>query len=150
MSEWTGGILVGPSSEHGGLRQVGVLGERLGEAVWRLVTVPPSTGDLTSTFRLTAGPGVDQADVVRVGTALALYSDPVIGEVGGTLLSHLGRDAAEDLTVTADLAALALPIDEVPLAAVVTGGPDLAPLAGALAVGRWSVGFAALAAHTPW
>ncbi|MDO5627149.1 MAG: hypothetical protein Q4G43_02400, partial [Mobilicoccus sp.] len=89
-------------------------------------------------FRLHAD-GVGDADVVRVGAALALYTEPGVGEIGGAILDRLDSDDTYDVAVTLDLAELARPITEVPLDIVTVGDDAFVARTADLAGGAWRV-----------
>lgn len=140
MSGCRGSVLVGPAGPEGRAVHYDVVGQLLDEGapVWIFTSIPVRDQSMVASFRLRAD-GVGDADVVRVGTALALYTEPGIGEIGGGILDHLGVDDTYDVAVTPDLAVLARPIADLPLVAVVTGDDALAAMAPDLAVGHWQV-----------
>ncbi|GMA42016.1 hypothetical protein [Mobilicoccus caccae] len=154
MNQCRGSVAIGPSAgDSGRARHLGVFGQLLTSAggdvtdpgVWLFTSLPVREDSMIATFRL-RGDAVSAADVVRVGTALALYTEPQVGDIGGAVLELLGQVDAYDVTVTPEIAATAHPISTWDMTVIVTGEPDLEPLAVGLADGGWDVHFAPVGA----
>lgn len=148
MAECYATVAVGPASRNSGrARRVDVLGQLLvgGSGVWIFTSVPVDRAAVAQTYRLRHGASVTDADVVRVGTALALLDAPEIGDIGGAISDELGDVDPWDITVTARLARLAGPLTDWSLSALVSGGADTRRLADDLTVGQWSVQHAEIA-----
>lgn len=156
MEVCRGSVAIGPSApDSTSHRHIAVVGQVLApevapleSGVWLFTALPLRADSMISTFRL-RGADVDPADLVRVGTLLALYTEPQFGDLGGVLLDRLGGIDDTAAQVTPEIAELARPITTWELTAVLTGGPDLEPIAAGLADGRWSVQVARLGAVLP-
>lgn len=147
MEEYRGSVVIGPTA-HDGDRpvHVGVLGQMFVDAerqTWIFSSIPAAEQDMVATFRV-HGDGASAADVVRVGTALALYAEPEIGDIGGAILEHLGTEELYDVAITPEIAREARAITDWSLTCDILGADDLEPLAAALAQGYWTTRLATL------